>query len=329
MARPGLKPSISVALCTYNGESYIREQLASIAAQTLPAHEVVICDDGSSDSTVEAVESFIAAYSGPTAFRIAYTDRAGGVRANFERAIKACTGDLIALSDQDDMWRSDRLAVAADMLGSRPELLAVHSDARIVDAAGEPTGETLLGSLYVSAGEREAIHAGRATPVLVRRNVVTGATLMFRRELLESAFPLGQFWVHDEWLAAIAASLGGLELIELPLIDYRIHRANAIGVAAPTLRNRLRQLRVPRADRYRGLAARSQEIVNRLEAIGAPQEVLVLAHRKLSFELKRASYPSGRLRRVYPVLCNATRGQYAKLSSQGHVDIVRDLVQPT
>jgi len=329
MARSGLEPSISVALCTYNGESYIREQLASIAAQTLPAYEVVICDDGSTDSTVNAVESFIAAYSGPTAFRIAYTGRAGGVRANFERAIMACTGDLIALSDQDDVWRNDRLAVAAGLLASRPEVLAVHSDARIVDAAGDPTGETLLGSLYVSSSEREAIHAGRATPVLVRRNVVTGATLMFRRQLLDSALPLGPSWVHDEWLAAIAASLGGLELIELPLIDYRVHRTNVIGVAAPTLRNRLRQLRVPRADRYRGLAARSQEIVNRLETIGAPRDVLALAHRKLNFELKRASYPAARLRRVYPVLCNATRGQYARLSSQGHVDIVRDIVQPT
>jgi len=328
MASPGTGPSISVALCTYHGESYIREQLASITAQTLPASEVVICDDGSTDGTVQAVEAFIAAYSGPTVLRIAHTDRAGGVRANFERAIEACTGDLIALSDQDDVWRGDRLEVAAGVLASRPTVLAVHADARIVDASGQPTGETLLGSLYVSDGEREAIHSGDATTVLTRRNIVTGATLLFRRELLSTALPLGQHWVHDEWLAAIAAGLGGLDLIEEPLIDYRVHGANVIGVAQPTLRNKLRQLRVPRGDRYPRFAMRAQELVDRLETIGAAQDVLVIAQRKRAFELERAAYPAGRLRRAYPVLRHAARGGYATLSSQGSVDIVRDLIQP-
>lgn len=328
MAPPGTELSISVALCTYNGEAYIREQLASIATQTVPAGEVVICDDGSTDGTVAVVEDFIASHSGPTVFRIAHTDRAGGVRANFARAIESCSGDVIALSDQDDVWREDRLSVAAATLTSRHALLAVHADARIVDALGTPTGDTLLASLYVDAGERESIQTGHGMSVLIRRNIVTGATLMFRRELLASALPLGEHWVHDEWLAAIAASLGGLDLIDDQLIDYRVHGANAIGVAQPTLRNRLGQLRVPRADRYPRFAARAQELVDRLESIGAPQEVQLLARQKLDFELARASYPAGRLRRPYSVLRNARRGGYATLSSQGRVDIVRDLIQP-
>lgn len=329
MMSPGTQPPrISVALCTYNGAAYIGEQLDSIAEQTVPASEVVICDDGSTDSTVSVIEAFIAAYSGPTQFRIAHTDRAGGVRANFARAIEACNGDLIALSDQDDRWREDRLAVAAAFLASHPGTLAVNADARIVDASGQPTGDTLLGSLYVSPGEREAIHTRGGLGVLIRRNVVTGATLVFRRELLSSALPLGEHWVHDEWLAAVAAGLGGLDLIEDQLIDYRVHDANAIGVARPTLGNRLRQLRVPRGDRYERFAARSLELLDRLDAIGAPADILELVRAKHEFELRRAAYPAGRLRRVSPVLRNAARGGYATLSSQGRVDIVRDLVQP-
>lgn len=320
--------SISVALCTYDGERFVREQLESIANQTLPASEVVISDDGSTDGTVAVVTAFIADYSGPTVFRIAFTERAGGVRANFERAIEACKGDLIALSDQDDVWREDRLEVESGAFASRADLLAVHADARIVDGKGEPTGATLLGSLYVGAGERESIHRGRGIDVLIRRNVATGATMMFTRELLASALPLAPNWVHDEWLAIIAASIGGLDVIESPVIDYRVHGANAIGVAEPTLSNRLRQLRVPRADRYPVLAARSQELVDRLGAINAPQEIQWLARSKLDFETARALYPSGRLRRVRHVLRNATRGGYATLSSQGVVDVVRDLVQP-
>jgi len=250
------------------------------------------------------------------------------VRANFARAIAACTGELIALSDQDDVWRADRLDVAASLLASRPTLLAVHADARIVDAAGVPSGETLLGSLYVGPGERASIHAGRGMSVLIRRNIVTGATMMFRRELLASALPLGEHWVHDEWLATIAASLGGLDLIDDQLVDYRVHGANAIGVAQPTLRNRLRQLRVPRGDRYQRFALRSEELVERLASIGAPEDAQLIARRKRDFELKRAEYPGGRLRRMLPVLRNARRGGYGTLSSQGRVDMVRDLLQP-
>ncbi len=326
---PETELSISVALCTYNGQAYIHEQLASIAAQTLPAFEVVICDDGSTDATVTTVEAFIAEYSGPTVFRIAHVDRVGGVRANFARAIEACVGDLIALSDQDDAWREDRLAVAAGVLASHPAVLAVNADARIIDDCGSPTGDTLLGSLYVSRTERQAIHAGRGLPVLIRRNIVTGATMIFRRTLLPSALPLGEHWVHDEWLAMIAASLGGLDLVEEQLIDYRVHDANAIGVAQPTLRNRLQQLRVPRADRYQRFAVRAQELVERLESIGAPHEALLLAQRKHAFESKRAEYPTALLRRIWPVLRNVCSSDYATLSSQGRVDIVRDLIQPS
>lgn len=329
MAPSGAARSVSVALCTYNGEAYIREQLASIAAQTRPASEVVICDDGSTDATVKVVEEFIAAQPGPTVFRIAFTERAGGVRANFARAIGACAGELIALSDQDDVWRQDRLEAATRVLASRPAVLAVNADARIVDDEGTPTGDTLLDSLRVGARERAAIHSGDAMPVLIRRNVVTGATLIFRRELLTSALPLGEHWVHDEWLAVIAAGLGGLDLIEDQLIDYRVHASNVIGVTEPTLRNRLRQMRVPRADRYETLAARSEELVERLAIIGAPEGVLALARRKRDFELWRAAYPSGRVRRFVPVLRNAARGGYASLSSQGRLDIVRDLIQPS
>jgi hypothetical protein len=186
----------------------------------------------------------------------------------------------------------------------------------------------LLGSLYVSTGEREAIHGGRGLQVLIRRNVVTGATLLFRRELLAAALPLGEHWVHDEWLAAVAAGLGRLDLLEDQLIDYRVHGANAIGVARPTLGNRLRQLLVQRGDRYERFAARSLELLERLDTVGAPGDVLLLVQAKREFELRRAAYPAGRGRRIFPVLRNAARGGYATLSSQGRVDIVRDLIQP-
>jgi glycosyltransferase involved in cell wall biosynthesis len=325
---PAPSPTVSVALCTYNGEQYVTAQLESIAAQTTPATEVLIFDDGSTDNTVATVSAFIDEHSGPTAFSLVSTTRAGGVAANFARALAACTGEFIALSDQDDLWRTDRIATALEFLATHPHVALVHSDARVVDAQGSPTGETLLSSLYVSDRELADIHAGKAFEVLIRRNIVTGAATMLRRSLLEHGLPLADGWVHDEWLAAIAAAHGGVDTIEQALIDYRVHGGNQIGVTTPTLSHRLSQLRVPRGDRLTILAQRASLLVDRVESIGAPEPVIALARRKARFETRRAAYPRLRLARLVPVLTNARGGNYATLSSQGNKDIVRDLVQP-
>ncbi len=321
-------PAVSVALCTYNGERYVTEQLESIAAQSLPATEVLVFDDASTDATVDRVREFIANYDGPTRFSLESTDRAGGVVPNFERALAACTGEFIALSDQDDVWHPDRLKVAVEHLSTNPHLLLVNADARVVDADGQPTGDSLLGALYVSPEDLAQFHAGHGFQQLIRRNVVTGAATLVRRSLLKDAFPLAPDWVHDEWLAILAAARGGMDTLEQTLIDYRVHGGNQIGVKAPTLKHRLAQLRVPRADRLVKLSRRSTDLVARLERMEVPQEVLDLARRKQHFETKRAAYPRARLLRLGPVLQNAKGGNYAALSSQGTKDILRDIIQP-
>lgn len=321
-------PAVSVALCTYNGERYITAQLESIAAQTIPATEVLIFDDASTDATAQRVREFIASYDGPTRFSLESTERAGGVVPNFERALAACTGEFIALSDQDDVWHPDRLEVAVGHLTDHPHLLVVNADGRVVDANGEPTGDTLLSALYVSPRDLEQVHAGHGFPQLIRRNIVTGAATILRRSLLEDALPLAPDWVHDEWLAILAAARGGMDTIERPLIDYRVHDANQIGVKAPTLKHRLAQLRVPRGDRLEKLASRSTQLVERLGQRDVPSAVTDLARRKQSFEARRARYPRWRLLRLAPVLLNAKDGNYSALSSQGTKDILRDLVQP-
>lgn len=321
------QPTISVALCTYNGEAYLREQLESIAAQTVPPIEVVIADDGSTDGTVALIEHFIADYAGPIAFRLAYRERAGGVAANFSRALTACTGELIALSDQDDVWHEDRIEVAAERFGE-PSLLLLNADARLIDGAGAPLGDTLLSTLYVPPAHLEAFHARAGFPLLLARNTVTGATTMLRRSLLDRALPIPEHWVHDEWLALIAAAHGGHDTLERAVIDYRLHGANQIGVAAPTLRRKVSQVFTPRGDRLAVLAQRGADAVARVEEIHAPEAVVELAKRKAAFETRRAAYPQSRWRRLVVVLREATRGDYRDLASQGAVDILRDLLQP-
>lgn len=317
-------PSVSVALCTYKGARFIRDQLQSILEQSMPVTEVVIGDDGSDDDTV-AVALRAADDLGQAAkVRVAFTSRVGGVAQNFERTLAACTGDLIALSDQDDVWHPDRVERAVARFRERDDLLMLAADARIVDANGVATGGSLLGQLRVSAGEADLIRSGHGFDVLVRRNVATGATAMLRRSLLTKALPIPQGWIHDEWLAIVASAFGGFELLAEPLIDYRIHGGNQIGVAEPTLRRRIGKMLEPRGDRLVSLASRSVALAERVLAMEVPAEVRSRAMAKRAFEERRAAYPANRAVRVGHVL--RTRG-YRVLSSQGTLDIARDLVQ--
>jgi len=319
--------SVSVALCTYNGAAYLGDQLRSILEQSVPPAEIVIADDGSTDGTLELIEGVIAA--GPAvSIRLLRGVAPLGVTRNFERAIRATTGDLVVLCDQDDVWHPDRVAVALRDFEASPGLLLWHSDARLVDGAGADLGFGLFESLALTSADIAEINDGDALAVYIRRNLVTGATAVIDRRLLSAALPFPDAWVHDEWLGAIAAATGRVHVSTTASIDYRQHSTNQIGVVRPTLRHRIGRMLEPRGDRYAILAARAEALVRRLETVGDHPAALRLAERKLEFEVERARYPQNRLARVRPVLRRLRSGSYRELSSQGTLDVVRDIIQP-
>lgn len=323
------RSGVSVALASYNGERFIGHQLESIASQVLPPDEVVLSDGGSSDRTVEIATAFFAAHPVLNGRVIADGARLG-VTPNFERAILATTGRLIALSDQDDVWTPDRLRLAAAAFDEH-DVLVVHSDARLVDLEGAPLGLRLYEALGVHDAELSALAGPTAFATLIRRNLVTGATAMIRRDLLDVAVPFPASWVHDEWLAMIAAATGRLLPLRDELIDYRQHGGNEIGVVASTLRYRLGRMVQPRGQHYRRLAVRAAELSARLESLDVDVDAVwrELAFRKQRFEERRAAYPRHRIARLAPVLRNTGGRSYSTMSSQGRLDIVRDLVQPS
>ena len=316
--------TVSAVLASYNGAPYIEEQLRSILGQSRPPTELVVADDGSTDGTLEIVRAVASEYPGVALRVLEPGASALGVAGNFTRGIEAATGDLVALSDQDDRWHDGRLERLVARFEADESLLFLHHDAELVDAAGAAYGQRLLGWLRASAIEREALADGRAFEVYVRRNLATGATVVFRRSLATTALPIGDAWIHDEWLAVIAASLGGARLDEFALIDYRQHGGNQIGVAKPTPGHLMRRMLEPRGSRYEWLAARSAALVEKLEAMDAPETMLELARAKSAFEARRAAYPARRLARLGPVL--RQRREYGRLSSQGSLDIMRDLL---
>jgi glycosyltransferase involved in cell wall biosynthesis len=323
---------ISVVLCTHNGATYLEEQLRSILAQLPEPLEVVLGDDASTDGTVALAERLVAdhrARGGAVDLVVRRHDPPLGTTRNFEDALLQSRGELVALSDQDDVWHPGKLAAMAAAFADRPELLLVHSDARLVDGSGVPIGLTLLESLEATRGERAELEAGDAFRILLRRNLVTGATVMLRRRLIEMAAPFPPEWVHDEWLAAVAAATGGLRLLPVPLIDYRQHGGNQIGARRPTMADRLERLRENREPRATRLIERTAVLVAALERLGGTVRpgALEAARSRLHFETWRRDLPRWRLARVPYVGTAAVRGDYARYA-RGPIDVLRDLMQP-
>ena len=325
--------SISVALCTHNGAPFVAQQVRSILEQTVPPDQLILSDDASADETVETVRAEVDRYleenPGSLEFVVLQNPEPLGVMRNFEQAVRACTGDLIALCDQDDVWMPRRLESVAREFASRPELTLLHGDARLVDSGGIPIGHSLFEAIEFTPAEQREVREGHAYDVLLRRNVVTGATTVFRKGLLNHAIPFFEPWVHDEWLAILASIVGRVDFLPTALVDYRQHDANQIGARRPGLREKLGRLREPRDERNQHLVARAESLLGRLVGLGSvvPPGQLKLARQKLAYERWRRDLPVSRLRRVVPVVRAGLAGKY-RTFGRARYDMMRDILQP-
>ena len=321
---------VSVALCTRNGARYLPEQIRSICTQTPLPREIVLSDDGSTDDTLAVVRDTLAQcdVADRIELRVFSNVPPLGVTRNFEQAVRACSHDLIALCDQDDAWHPGRLARMAAQFESRPDLLLLHTDARLVDAQLEPLGSTLFHALEVQPAELSAISRGEAFGVLLRRNLVTGATTMFRKTLLDTALPFAPEWVHDERLAAVAAAIGRMDVLPEPTIDYRQHASNQIGARRLTLSEKIAKAFAERGDKHVARLRRAEALLQRLQQLGArvPARYLEAQRDKVAHQRFRAELPSARPLRLLPILIEAARGRYARFGRGGHA-IVQDLLE--
>lgn len=220
------KALLSVAMCTYNGSRYLHEQLASIAGQSRLPDELIVCDDRSTDGTVAIVREF--ASKVPFPVRLVINDENLGSTKNFEKAIGMCSGDIIFLSDQDDVWLPEKLG-RIERIFDNASVGAVFSDAEIVDQRLMPLGYRLWQSVGFTAAKRTAFKRGDYLGSLIKRNIVTGATMAFRASYRDVALPIPSGWVHDGWIALVIAALSDIAIIEDPLILYRQHPGQQIG----------------------------------------------------------------------------------------------------
>jgi len=218
---------ISVALCTYNGARFLEEQLRSLSSQTRAPDELVVCDDGSSDETGAIVSSFAAR----APFRVSHArnELRLGVTRNFERAIAQCTGDVIFLCDQDDFWMPEKIRTLMGAFEGDESVGLVFSDAIVADSQLRPSGYTMWETVEFTPKRQRQMNSGEGLGILVRRYVVTGATLAFRASLRQHILPIPSRCFHDAWVAAVSAMHSRIVAIKTPLILYRQHDANVIG----------------------------------------------------------------------------------------------------
>jgi len=321
--------SASVVLCTWNGARFLASQWDSLLAQTRSPDEIVVRDDASTDATPAVLEELarVARRRG-IAVRIARNPRNLGYVANFEAALREASGEVLFLCDQDDAWHPEKLATHLSEFERRPDLLLLCSDARRVDETGVDLRRSLFEVLKVSPSELRKIHFGRGFAVLLRRSLATGATISLRRGLLADALPFPEGWLHDEWLAIIAAASGGFDCIERPLIDYRQHAANQVGMAERSLTAKWRDLVRPGPAMIDRLIARDETLQQRLQALGAriPQSSRDRTAEKLRHLRAREALHGRAWMRVAAVLRETVSGRYRRYAS-GWREALRDVLR--
>jgi hypothetical protein len=160
---------------------------------------------------------------------------------NFDRAMRLCAGNLIALCDQDDVWHPTRLSVGLDAFRTDPGLGLVFSNAQLIDEAGALLASGLWDHFDFDPAIRERIRNGDMLP-LVRYRFVTGATVMLRASLRASICPAAGEWLHDGWIAACVACLAGIGFLDQPLIQYRIHSQQQVGTGSGPRRRPVAEL---------------------------------------------------------------------------------------
>lgn len=230
-------PPVTVAMATYNGERYLREQLDSILLQTLPPAEIIVCDDASTDGTANILEE----YQRKGLLKYFVNGRTSGYIANFKKAVSLCKSDhYIALSDQDDIWLPEKIRSGMNLLmdideGGKPAM--VYSDLIFVDEEKKIINESFRNELGQDTYEH-------CLETLLFGGFVNGCTMLMNPLMASyfSTIPESRFATHDTWMSLIAYTFGKVGIIPSSQILYRRHQKNTTDLIDFTKPNRFKRL---------------------------------------------------------------------------------------
>lgn len=300
---------VSVAMCTFNGERFLRQQLESIAGQERLPDELVVCDDGSRDTSLEILREFASHARFPV--RIVRNEKNLGSTKNFEKVISLCDGDLIALCDQDDVWGPQKLLRLAQVLNADELAGGVFSDATLIDADEKPIGKRLWEIHRFGFARVRDFDRMTAIRLLLKHDVVTGATLMFKAPMRSLLTPIPACWIHDGWIAWMIALYSRLTFVNEPLLQYRVHAAQQLGVGHL---NRQRESRQSDVDQngFKRMVDQFEKLRERWTAQPGDdfEECLGLIEKKILFLRRRSLLPGNPLRRALEVFVSLSSYQH-------------------
>lgn len=230
---------ISVAICTYNGCKFIEEQLNSIIGQTIKPDEIILSDDGSKDNTFEIAKQILS--NSGIEYKLIKNENKHGVVGNFTNAISQCSGDIVFTSDQDDCWLPNKIERISAEFKKDDQCMMVFTDAHTTDANLNPNG-----SLWDSISFNDlwqARYMNNPFDVLFTKNVVTGATMAFRKKIFTDSLPMPEdsICLHDYWLALVAPLYGKTVCLKEKLIYYRLHGNNVVGAKKLTIVQKIKR----------------------------------------------------------------------------------------
>lgn len=213
---------ISIAMTTYNGEKYIKEQLESILYQNIYIDEIIVCDDGSTDHTIDIIQSYH-----DSRIVICKNKKRLGYIQNFYKAIGLTSGDYIFLSDQDDIWEANKIRTLMSVMKER-FCQAVCSGCSIIDGEGHLVEKQHRPIFFPKKKEINKIERIKFRKLLYK-NIAQGCTFGFTKKVKEVYLQIRNFDVIHDWqLMLIASAMGKALYVNEPMIRYRVHSSNAV-----------------------------------------------------------------------------------------------------
>lgn len=219
---------ISVCMATYNGVKYVRQQLESILYQSRRPDEVIICDDGSTDETVEIIERFLQENQLQNSWHLHQNEENKGYPENFYYAMSLCEGDIVFLADQDDIWHEEKLAHMCRVFEEHPKALAVSCKLSLIDAQGSDIRSVMTPTHGGSGAGQGSLRKVSIEDVFYKCEW-PGMVLAYRRQWQQGLPESSRGIPHDFLICARAAEENGFCQMDEILAYHRRHDNNAGG----------------------------------------------------------------------------------------------------
>jgi len=209
-------PLISIALCTYNGEQYLREQLDTLVDQTYKNLEIIIVDDCSTDSTMQILEEYAEQYIN---IKVYQNKKNLGYIKNFEKALSLCLGEYIAMSDQDDSWALNKIEY---LVGLIKDNQLIYHDSELIDENGHNLNCRIFDYFnFISGSHNRAF---------LYQNSISGHAMMFSKDLKGFLLNIPSEIIHDQWIAYVASTVGKITYSSKCLVKYRQHTSSSTNI---------------------------------------------------------------------------------------------------